>query len=269
MISGSTPPTDGEMTFRGQPYAPRDVVDARRSGVDIVFQEPGLIDTMTVEENLLLGREAAYAPHVGASARKAPASRARRDRRPQSVDLDPASGGHAVARGPEARRAGSRAGHGPAGADHRRDDRQSVRARHPRAVRVLRGFADRGGLVIYISHHLEEVFRLCDRVTVMKDGRVVRTLAPGGDERGRTSILMVGRSIKATMFRDDDVARTEGEAVLEVEGLTVHGRFADVSFRLHRGEVLGIGGLIGCGSEALALALFGDVRPTSGTSTRR
>ena len=62
MIAGVTPSTDGEMLLDGRPYSPRDVVDARRLGVDIVLQEPGLVDTMNVEENLLLGRESLYAP---------------------------------------------------------------------------------------------------------------------------------------------------------------------------------------------------------------
>ena len=62
MIAGTTAPTAGEILLGGVPHTPRDVVDARRSGVDIVLQEPGLVDTMTVEENLLLGRERKYAP---------------------------------------------------------------------------------------------------------------------------------------------------------------------------------------------------------------
>ena len=98
----------------------------------------------------------------------------------------------------------------------------------------------------------------------MKDGRIVRTLEPRNTNVDELSVLMVGRSIKATMFRDDDRTRTGGDPVLDVSGLTIPGRVSDVTFTLHRGEVLGIGGLIGCGSEALVLALFGDLRPTAG-----
>ena len=64
MIAGVSKPTDGSMTLLGRPYAPTDPVDARAQGVDIVLQEPGLVDTMTVEENLLLGREHNYAPRA-------------------------------------------------------------------------------------------------------------------------------------------------------------------------------------------------------------
>jgi ABC-type sugar transport system ATPase subunit len=89
-------------------------------------------------------------------------------------------------------------------------------------------------------------------------------MSPAATTVDELSVLMVGRSIKATMFRDDAEPRTGGEPVLEAIGLGLEGRFADVTFTLHRGEVLGIAGLIGCGSEALALTLFGDQRPTSG-----
>ncbi|HEU4671735.1 MAG TPA: sugar ABC transporter ATP-binding protein [Candidatus Limnocylindrales bacterium] len=265
VISGTTAPSAGTMTLAGRPYAPADVVEARRLGVDIVLQEPGLIDTMSVEENLLLGREGVYAPRVLFS----PAHRRRLAER--AMDL---LGRRSI----QLNR--------PAGSLTLEDQKFVELARAlsldpqvlvidemtanlseqgvPELFSLLRSFADRGGLVIYISHYLEEVFRLCDQVTVMKDGRIVRTMPPADTSEDELSVLMVGRSIRATMFRDDAVARTDGPVVLEVDGLAVPGRFRDVSFQLHAGEVLGIAGLIGCGSEALALALFGDLRPSAG-----
>jgi len=129
---------------------------------------------------------------------------------------------------------------------------------------LLRTFASGGGTVLYVSHYLEEVAALCDRVTVMKDGRLVRTLDARQTTEDELSTLMVGRTVKEQMFRADSEARTGGEVLLQVTDLAVAGKFQNVSFTLHRGEVLGLGGLIGCGSETLALALFGDVRPSAG-----
>jgi ribose transport system ATP-binding protein len=264
ILSGTTAPTAGEMTVAGQPYAPRDVVDARKQGVDIVLQEPGLVDTMSVEENLMLGRERVYAPRFLFT----PRERRR---------LAQAAVGRLQRRIPLSRTAGSLTLE-----DQKFVELARALSLDPRVLIIdemtanlsdngakelfalLRDFADRGGLVIFISHYLEEVFQVCDRVTVMKDGRVVRTLDPKATNEDELSMLMVGRTIKATMFRDDPEPRTGGEPILEVEGLGVAGRFSDVSFTLHRGEVLGIAGLIGCGSEALALTLFGDLRPTAG-----
>jgi ribose transport system ATP-binding protein len=264
VIAGVTPPSDGAMSFDGQPYAPRDVVDARRQGVDIVLQEPGLVDTMTVEENLLLGRESTYAPRIfftpGERRRLARAAMAQLQR---SIPLSRTAGSLSLE-------------------DQKFVELARALSLNPRVLiidemtanlsgsgvtelfEMLRAFADRGGLVIYISHHLEEVFRLCDRVTAMKDGRVVRTMSPADTDEEHLSVLMVGRSIKDAMFREDNDVQSGGEPVLEVRDLAVTGRFKDMSFTLHRGEVLGIGGLIGCGSEALALALFGDVPPAAG-----
>jgi ribose transport system ATP-binding protein len=264
VVAGVTSPSGGEMSLAGHLYAPRDAVDGRRQGVDIVLQEPGLVDTMSVEENLLLGREATYAPRVFF----APGQRRRLARTAMA---------HLRRAIPLSR---------PAGTLSLEDQKFVELARalslEPRVLiidemtanlsgrgvdelfEMLHGFANRGGLVIYISHHLEEVFRLCDRVTAMKDGRVIRTMNPTDTSEDELSILMVGRSVKGTMFRDDNEVRTGGEPVLEVNGLGVPGRFRDLSFTLHRGEIMGIGGLVGCGSEALALALFGDIQPADG-----
>jgi ribose transport system ATP-binding protein len=264
IVSGVTAPTDGRMLLDGRPYTPRDVVEARRQGVDIVLQEPGLVDTMSVEENLLLGRESVYAPRI----LFAPAERRR---------LAASALSHLQRKIPLRRLAGSLTLE-----DQKFVELARALSLGPRVVvidemtanlsergvpelfAILRAFADRGGLVIYISHLLDEVFRLCDRVTVMKDGRIVRTMPPGQTTEDELSVLMVGRSIKATMFRDDAVPRTDGPVVLEVDGLAAPGGFHDVTFTLHGGEVVGIAGLIGCGSAALAQTLFGDLRPAAG-----
>ncbi|HEX7345447.1 MAG TPA: sugar ABC transporter ATP-binding protein [Candidatus Limnocylindrales bacterium] len=264
IIAGLTRPTDGSMTLLGRSYAPTDPVDARAQGVDIVLQEPGLVDTMTVEENLLLGREQHYAPRVvfrSGARRRMAVTTMRHMRRSVPMGI-------------------------PAGRLSLEDQKFVELARAlslepkvlvidemtanltqkglPELFEILRAFRDGGGTVIYISHYLDEVSSLCDRVTVMKDGRLVRTMDAAGVTEDQLSILMVGRDIRGRMYRTDTDARTSGEALLEIDGLTLAGRYTDVSFTLHRGEVLGIGGLIGCGSESLALSLFGDIRPDSG-----
>jgi ABC-type sugar transport system ATPase subunit len=264
MVAGVTPPTAGEMWLGGQLHAPRDPVEARRNGVDIVLQEPGLIDNMTVEENLLLGRERVYAP------RQLFLPRARRR-------LAEAALGHISRSIPLDARAGSLS----------LEDQKFVELARafslgPRVLAIdemtanlsergvgelfeaLKAFAQAGGTVLYVSHYLEEVRTLCDRVTVMKDARLVRTMNTADATEDELSTLMVGRRVKETMYRSDLEAHVSGDPVLEVTGLSVAGHFDGVSFKLHCGEVLGFGGLIGCGSETLALTLFGDVRPAAG-----
>jgi ABC-type sugar transport system ATPase subunit len=264
ILAGVTPPSAGEMLLGGEAYNPRDVVDARRHGVDIVLQEPGLVDTMTVEENLLLGREPVYAPRVFFVPReRRRLARAALAHLRRSIPLGRLAGSLSLEdqKFVELARALSL---GPRVVIIDEMTANLSERGVPELFAILRDFANQGGLVIFISHYLEEVFQLCDRVTVMKDGRTVRTMSPADTTEDELSVLMVGRSIKATMFRDDAEARDAGEVVLEVDGLTVAGRFEDVSFSLHKGEVVGIAGLIGCGSEALALALFGDLQPGRG-----
>ena len=264
MIAGVTAASDGSMTLLGHPYAPTDPVDARAQGVDIVLQEPGLVDTMPVEENLLLGREHTYAPRTffTSRSRRRMAAMAMRHMR-RSIPMGITAGRLSLEdqKFVELARALSLE---PKVLVIDEMTANLSQKGLPELFEILRAFRDEGGTVIYISHYLEEVSALCDRVTVMKDGRLVRTMDATGVSEDQLSLLMVGRDVRGRMYRTDIEARTSGEVLLDVERLTLAGRYDDVTFSLHRGEVLGIGGLIGCGSESLALSLFGDVRPDSG-----
>jgi ribose transport system ATP-binding protein len=118
---------------------------------------------------------------------------------------------------------------------------------------LIRGLRARGVSVVYVSHKMDEIFRIADRVTVLRDGRTVGTRDAASTGPGELIRLMVGREV--------DLARgmrppSRGDVVLEVEGLTT-GRLRDVSFTLHRGEVLGVAGLVGSGRSELGAALFG------------
>lgn len=265
IVAGVQRPTSGRMTLFGDPYAPSDVVDARSRGVDIVVQEPGLVDSMTVEENLVLGREQLYAPWV--------AFNPRRRRRLASL---------ALAKLPQPVNPSLTARQLPM-EDQKLVELARALSLNPRVLIVdeisaslskrgvrdlfamLREFVGRKNLVIYISHHLEEVFELCDTVSVMKDGNVVRTLPVASTNDDELSTMMVGRATRKVMYRDGADAPADGEVVLRVKGLSVKDRFKDVDFELRRGEILGIGGLVNCGSESLALALFGALTTTGGS----
>jgi ABC-type sugar transport system ATPase subunit len=125
---------------------------------------------------------------------------------------------------------------------------------------TLRAFAHDGGLVLYISHHLDEVVGLCDRVTVMRDGRIVTTLDAKQTSKRHLSDLMVGDVEEPT-----NRAPAEGRQVtFEMRSVSVTDRCRDVSLTVGKGEVLGIGGLADSGADALALAAFGALRPSAG-----
>ena len=125
--------------------------------------------------------------------------------------------------------------------------------------RIVRGLRREGVGVIFVSHRMEEVLALSDRVTVMRDGRVVgETAQPTRDQIIR---LMVGRDVSELY---PDTGAEVGPAVLEVEGLSVAGRFADLSLAVKRGEIVGLAGVVGAGRTSVGLTLFGLLRPTGG-----
>lgn len=125
--------------------------------------------------------------------------------------------------------------------------------------RIVRGLRGEGVGVIFVSHRMEEVLALSDRVTVLRDGRIVgETVQPTRDEIIR---LMVGRDV-SELYPDSGAA--VGPAVLEVEGLSVAGRFTDLSFDVKRGEIVGLAGVVGAGRTSVGLTLFGLLQPSGG-----
>jgi rhamnose transport system ATP-binding protein len=119
-----------------------------------------------------------------------------------------------------------------------------------------------GTAIIFISHRLEELFEVADRVTVLRDGTYVDTRQVKDVTRDQLIRLMVGRTI-SNLFPKQEVK--PGEVALKVDHLSHTGIFEDISFELHRGEILGMAGLVGAGRTDVATAIFGVVPPTSGT----
>ncbi len=115
--------------------------------------------------------------------------------------------------------------------------------------------------VVFISHHLEEVYTVCDHVAVLRDGRAVETRASADWTRDALVQAMVNRSISA-MFPKADVLI--GPALLEVEGISVTGRVEDVGFTVHAGEIVGLGGLMGAGRTEVLKAVFGALPGAAG-----
>lgn len=118
--------------------------------------------------------------------------------------------------------------------------------------------------IVYISHRLEEIFRLSDRITVLKDGRLVSTVATKDVNRDRLVAMMVGRELADIYPPARDFSQA-GTPVLSVRNLKAAARVKDVSFDLFPGEILGIGGLVGAGRSEVAHAVFGSGRADSGT----
>lgn len=127
--------------------------------------------------------------------------------------------------------------------------------------KIIRDLTAKGVTIIYITHKMDEVFKICDEISVYRDGKYVDTVSAGSTTRDQLIELMVGRAI-TNMFPKEKV--DIGDCLLKVEGLCKDGLFEDISFELRRGEILGVAGLIGAGRSEVMETLFGLRRKTAG-----
>ena len=128
---------------------------------------------------------------------------------------------------------------------------------------VVRKLKKQGVTILYVSHHLEEIFQICDRASILRDGEYIETLDIASTTREQLIHSMVGRNVSAVAGRMKPSPRTE-EVVLKVDHLCGGKNFDDVSFELHKGEILGFFGLVGAGRTEVMRTIFGADRKTGG-----
>mgnify|MGYP000176843531 CR=1 FL=1 len=131
-----------------------------------------------------------------------------------------------------------------------------------RLLEIIKGLRAEGVGIVYISHRLDEIYKIADRITVMKDGQRVGTVTPASTPVEDLIRMMVGRPL--SQLFGDKPETTIGEEVLRIDGLTLPNGVRDVSFSIRRGEVVGLGGLVGSGRTEVARAIFGADRITGG-----
>jgi len=244
----------GEVRLGGQTVAIRTVHEAQQLGISVIYQEPALVPALTVAENILLGREPGTGlPGVVDRRRLVAEAQALLDR--LGSPLDPLA---------RVRDLGISWQQIVEIAKALALDARVVIMDEPTAAltlqetqhlfQIIRELKAHGRAVLFISHALEEVFEIADRVTVLRDGRLVSTSAVAALDRPTLVRLMIGRAVDESASRARPVS---GAEVLRVQGLGREGILDDVSFSLHAGEVLGIAGLVGSGRTELARALFG------------
>ena len=249
ILSGAVAPDAGTMALGGQPYAPRNPLEARRAGVAMIYQELSVAPHLTVMENVVLGAEPSRAGVV----RREEARALTRDvlARLGHPDISPDAmvGRLSVAEQQlvEIARAFATGARvlvldEPTSSLGRDDVR--------RLFELVRRLKADGHAIVYISHFIEEVKDVSDRFVVLRDGRNAGGGATAEATREDIVSLMVGRRVEDLFPRSP---RKPGEAILEVEGLGP----GSIGFTLHRGEVLGIAGLMGAGRTRLLRTLFG------------
>ncbi len=255
ILRGVQPPDAGEVFVHDARMVEFTPEGARRLGIGMIFQEMSLVPTLTVAQNIFLTRE----PRRGGFLDDAAANRAAQDLLGRlGVGIDP--------RAPVARLSTGQRQMTEIAKAISQDARVLIMDEPTSALSTaevdhlfgfLRGLHRQGVTVIYVSHKMDEIQRICDTVTILRDGRhvITRPLA----ELTLDAIIehIVGRRVRGFSYRARQVAASAGPPLLDVSGLTGHGKPDGVSFRLHAGEVLGIAGLLGAGRSELARAICG------------
>jgi ABC-type sugar transport system ATPase subunit len=253
IVAGMHRADSGEMLWRGQPVDFRNPAEAAANGIAMVHQESLLAPHLTVAENIFLGREERL-PLGWVNRRKAirrAADLIRQHNFPLNAEwrvekLSPA--GKQLVEICRAIQQGS-------SLLIFDEPTSSLSDSETREVfRIVRTLRDRNMGVIYITHRLEELRSVGDRITVLRDGETVHSGALAELSMDQLIQCMVGREV-ASIYRRE--ALPPGEEVLRVEGLTRHPVLKDISFRLRAGEIAGMAGLIGAGRTELCRAIFG------------
>jgi rhamnose transport system ATP-binding protein len=259
VMTGVHQPDDGTMLVDGAPVTPRNAADAQGLGIAAIYQEPLIFPDLSVAENIFVGhRDLGRVVRWRKMCADAEALLSRLD-----VHLDPRM--PAVGLPVAAQQAVEIAK--AISLDVRvliMDEPTAALSAHEveRLFRQVRRLRDEGVAVLFISHRLDEVFAIADRISVFRDGRHVSTQARADVTSAGLIAAMVGREAADFYARSDH--RT-GDVVLRVRGLGRTGLFSGVSFDVRRGEVLGLAGLVGAGRTDVALALFGVAPAETGT----
>lgn len=257
ILGGVLPMDSGRLLLDGAPFRPRGPRDAEAAGIAFIHQELNLFRNLSVAENLFIGgfpKRVRGLPFIDSGKLRA---RARALLASVDLEMSPATPVSRLSQG-ERQLVEIAKGLGAKARVMIFDEpTTSLTTRETDRLFDIIGRLRRQGMaIIYISHILSDVMRLCDDIVVLRDGHVVAE-APRADMTiERMITLMVGRGIDQ-IFPPRDAAAKPGAPVLQVSGLSQRGMVRDIGFTLHAGEVLGLSGLMGAGRSELARILFG------------
>jgi ABC-type sugar transport system ATPase subunit len=254
IIGGVHEPDDGRVLVDGEPVRFRSPRDALAAGIATIAQEIALVPARTVVENVFLGIETR---RLGVIDRSALSRRfAELDAR-TGFRLDPEARVGALRTAEQQKVEIMRAIARDARLILMDEPTASLTAdESERLLDIIRDLAGSGTSVVLVSHHLDEVLAICRTITVMRDGRLVRTTDAEGETEQSLVNSMVGRALELT-FPPKRPAPADAPPVLEAAGLTRTGAVADVSLTVRAGEIVGLAGLVGSGRTEVARLIFG------------
>jgi rhamnose transport system ATP-binding protein len=260
ILAGVHRPTRGTLRLNGQRIDVTSPIAAQKLGISLIHQEPISFPDLSVAENIVMGRQGGGLLSRVPWAKIIADARSYMDMLGVSIDVMRPMRGLSIANQQMVEIARALAS----------DSRliimdEPTAPLTPREVDTLftiaRRLREEGRTIIFISHRLEEVRMLCDRLTIFRDGAHIATRTIDSISDDEIIRLMIGRTLTKYMRKHTAAI---GETALEVSGLTMPGAFADISFTLRKGEIIGLGGLVGAGRTDVARALFGVAPATSG-----
>ena len=264
VLAGAHQPDTGTIRWRGEEVTLRSPIAAMRLGIATIYQELDLVEHLSVAENVHLGHEPTTAGFV-VRGKTAKASTAALLRRLGHAEIDPTRLVGELSAAQQQIVSMARA------LSH---DVRLIVMDEPSAAldpdevdnlfRIVGDLTAAGVAVVYISHRLEEIRRIGDRVTVLKDGRAVAGGLPAKSTPTREVVaLMTGRNVEY-VFPDRPVSPPRAEPVLKVQGLSRQGEFETLDLEVRPGEIVGLAGLVGSGRSEILETVYGARKPTTG-----
>jgi ribose transport system ATP-binding protein len=269
IIAGMQPPTSGQMFFKGEPHRPSTMIEAAEAGVGMIVQEQGYVPGISIAQNIFLGEEQKFRRWYGISAGRMNKAAAEAMEAIGFTGVDPSADigsldlqdrklveiARVMYGNPEVLIV---------------DETTTALSQRGREILygIMKRFRDENKAVIFISHDLDELIALCDSLTVLRDGKLIVTLDKPQMIEGDIKRYMVGREMSDQYYRDDYEGTVDPEIVLDVKDVTSSsGLLMNFSMQVHKGEILGIGGLSHCGMHELGKVVFGAEKLLTGVVT--
>ena len=266
IISGIYPATSGTLELRGEPYEPTNIIDAQSHGISMIAQEMGTLGGIRVADNIFIGKEDTFSNHGIVNHKKMyeAARHAMEKVGITDVDVTALTSKYsfeerklievvrALYSDPEIFIV---------------DETTTALSQKGREIiyKVINEFKLQNKSVLFISHDLDELTSVCSKLIVLRDGVLIKELDRPEFDQSLIKELMVGREMTGDYYRSDYDESADKEVVIDVENIHVQGHLSNVSLQLHKGEILGIGGLTDCGMHELGKVMFGDIKPLYGS----
>lgn len=268
IAAGMQKPDSGEMIFMGNKWNPKGMIDALDKGFGMIVQESGTIAGISVAENIFLGEIDRFCSMGG----KGPVNAKELNRvanealnsvgvKNVRADMPMSAPDFQTRKLVEITKVVIKNPTIPVV-----DETTTALSQEGRKILcdIIEKQKQRGHAVLFISHDLDEIMNVCDTLTVLRDGAIIRDFTKEEFDPDEIRASMIGRELKGDYYRSDFTPTKRHEVALEAMGISLYGELKMVSFKVHKGEIVGIGGLSDCGMHTLGKVLFGAVRPDDG-----